>query len=291
MLINKKRYADLEGWLSMGLNVLLFGLKFWIGLVTGSIALIADAWHTLSDSISSAILLIGNKYYYKPPDKDHPFGHGRAELITAIIIGVLLAIISFNFFIESIKTLYHRESVLFGNPAIIITSISIILKELMARYAFWVFKKVGSNAIKADGWHHRSDALSSLIILVGIFLNSYFWWIDGVLGIIVAFFIFYASYSILSEAINQLLGEIPDPVLVQDIQKICHDKLESITGAHHFHIHRYGDHTELTFHIKLPGEYNLDQAHNLATEIEEKIFEKHNIETTIHMEPLPLIKL
>ncbi len=275
----------------MGLNVLLFGLKFWIGLVTGSIALIADAWHTLSDSISSAILLIGNKYYYKPPDKDHPFGHGRAELITAIIIGVLLAIISFNFFIESIKTLYHRESVLFGNPAIIITSISIILKELMARYAFWVFKKVGSNAIKADGWHHRSDALSSLIILVGIFLNSYFWWIDGVLGIIVAFFIFYASYSILSEAINQLLGEIPDPVLVQDIQKICHDKLESITGAHHFHIHRYGDHTELTFHIKLPGEYNLDQAHNLATEIEEKIFEKHNIETTIHMEPLPLIKL
>ena len=272
----------------MGLNVLLFGLKFWIGLVTGSIALIADAWHTLSDSISSVILLIGNKYYYKPPDKDHPFGHGRAELITAIIIGVLLAIISFNFFIESIKTLYHRESVNFGIMAIIITLISVILKELMARYAFWVFKKVGSNAIKADGWHHRSDALSSLIILVGIFLNSYFWWIDGVLGIIVALFIFYASYSILSDAINQLLGEIPDPVLVQDIQKICHDKLASISSAHHFHIHRYGDHTELTFHIKLPGEYNLDQAHHLATEIEEKILDEHNIEATIHMEPMPL---
>lgn len=272
----------------MGLNVLLFGLKFWIGLVTGSIALIADAWHTLSDSISSVILLIGNKYYYKPPDKDHPFGHGRAELITAIIIGVLLAIISFSFFIESIKTLYHRESVNFGILAIIITSISIILKELMARYAFWVFKKVGSNAIKADGWHHRSDALSSLIILVGIFLNSYFWWIDGVLGIIVALFIFYASYSILSDAINPLLGEIPDPLLVQNIQKICRDKLASITSAHHFHIHRYGDHTELTFHIKLPGEYSLDQAHNLATEIEEKILDVHKIVATIHMEPLPL---
>ncbi len=208
-------------------------------------------------------------------------------MVTAIIIGVILAIISFNFLIESIKTLYNHESVMFGSMAIIITAISIILKELMARYAFWVYKKVGSYAIKADGWHHRSDALSSLIILAGIFLNSFFWWIDGLLGIVVALFIFYASYRILSDAINPLLGEMPDAGLVKDIQDICHEKIESTSSAHHFHIHRYGDHMELTFHIKLPGEYNLEQAHHLATEIEQRIWDKHNIATTIHMEPWP----
>ena len=271
----------------MSVNLLLFVLKFWVGIITGSIALMADAWHTVSDSISSIILLVGNFYANKPPDEDHPFGHGRAELITTMIIGVLLAIISFNFMIESIRTLMHKESVNFGMLAIIVTSISILLKEILARYAFWVANKVNSNAVKADAWHHRSDAISSLIILIGIVLGNYFWWIDGVLGILVALFIFHASYSILSEAINPLLGEIPDPELVQSIQNICHDQIASDSSAHHFHIHRYGDHTELTFHIKLPGEYNLDQAHHFASEIEKKIFEKYRIQATIHMEPLP----
>ncbi len=288
MSINKHQYANIEGWMSMGVNVLLFGLKFWVGLITGSIALIADAWHTLSDSISSIILLIGNRYYQKPPDDDHPFGHGRVELISALIIGVLLIVIAFNFLIASVNTLYERESVNFGMLAIGVTILSIILKELMARYAFWVDKKVGSNAVRADGWHHRSDALSSLIILAGIFLNGIFWWIDGALGIIVALFISYAAYSILSDTINPLLGEIPEPELIRNIQNICRDKIASPANAHHFHIHRYGNHTELTFHIKLPGDYDLQRAHLLATEIEEQIWDEHKISTTIHMEPLPV---
>jgi cation diffusion facilitator family transporter len=287
MSISKKKYTNIAGWISMGVNLLLFGLKFWIGIITGSIALMADAWHTISDSISSIILLVGNFYANKPADEDHPFGHGRAELITAMIIGFLLAIISLNFVVESIKTLMHRESVNFGMLAIIVTSISIVLKEILARYAFWVANKVNSNAVKADAWHHRSDAISSLIILIGIVLGNYFWWIDGVLGILVALFIFHASYSILSEAINPLLGEIPDPELIKSIQNICHDQIASDSNAHHFHIHRYGDHTELTFHIKLPGELTLDQAHHFASETEKKIFEKYKIEATIHMEPSP----
>jgi len=274
-----------EGWFSVGVNILLFLLKYWAGLVTGSIALIADAWHTLSDSISSVIVILGYRIKSKPADQEHPFGHGRAELIAALIIGVLLATIAFNFLIESIRILQNHEPVVFGNVAIIVTIISILMKEAMAQYALWAAKRLNSNALRADGWHHRSDSISSIIILIGIFIGPYFWWIDGALGIAVSLFIFHTSYSILMEAINPLLGELPDPDMIQKIKSICDNRIKIDANLHHFHIHRYGDHSELTFHIKLPGEFSLDKAHDIATEIETEINDKFNIETTIHMEP------
>jgi len=274
-----------EGWFSVGVNILLFLLKYWAGLVTGSIALIADAWHTLSDSISSVIVILGYRIKSKPADQEHPFGHGRAELIAALIIGVLLATIAFNFLIESIRILQNHEPGVFGNVAIIVTIISILMKEAMAQYALWAAKRLNSNALRADGWHHRSDSISSIIILIGIFIGPYFWWIDGALGIAVSLFIFHTSYSILMEAINPLLGELPDPDMIQKIKSICDNRIKIDANLHHFHIHRYGDHSELTFHIKLPGEFSLDKAHDIATEIETEINDKFNIETTIHMEP------
>ena len=180
MTTNKKnRLAYIEGWLSIFTNIILFGLKYWAGIVTGSVAIIADAWHTLSDSISSVIVLIGIKISDKPADKEHPFGHGRAELIASMIIGVLLAIIAFNFVLESIEKLKDHESVVYGKLAIIVTIVSILSKEMLAQYAFWAGRKIKSPILKADGWHHRSDAISSILILIGIFIGKYFWWVDG----------------------------------------------------------------------------------------------------------------
>ena len=279
--------ANLEGWLSVGLNLALFVLKFWAGIVTGSIALIADAWHTLSDSVTSVIVIIGFRYKKKPADSEHPFGHGRAELIASLIIGVMLILIAFDFVMQSITVLRNQEQVSFGTFAIVATVISIVAKEIMAQFGFWAARTVNSNALRADAWHHRSDALSSLIILVGIFISPYFWWIDGALGIAVAIFITYTAYEIMADAVNPLLGEIPDPDLVKKIVRICDEKIREDTRPHHFHIHNYGDHTELTFHLKLDGGYSLDHAHDIATEIEERINEELSIETTIHMEPFP----
>jgi len=279
-----KKLSYIEGWLSIIVNVLLFGLKYWAGIVTGSIAIIADAWHTLTDSISSIILLIGVKISSKPADEKHPFGHGRAEVIASLVIGVLLAIIAFSFLQESIEKLKNRETVVFGTLAIVVTIISIISKEALAQYAIWADKKTGSTVLKADAWHHRSDAISSVIILVGIFLGKYFWWIDGVLGIIVALLIFYATYEIFGDSINPILGTSPDKNLVQKVEHICH-RINSMTQAHHFHIHEYGNHTELTFHIYLPNEICLNEAHKISEEIEEEIKINLGIESTIHMEP------
>ena len=138
---SNKKIAYLQGWISIAVNGLLFTFKYWAGFVTGSLALMADAWHTLSDSLSSIIVLIGTKISSKPPDKEHPFGHGRAELIAAIIIGVILALIGFEFAKDSVVRLIDRESVVFGKFAIWVTAISVVVKEALAQFSFWACKK------------------------------------------------------------------------------------------------------------------------------------------------------
>ena len=279
-------FAYFEGWLSIGINILLFALKYWAGVVSGSVAIIADAWHTLADSITSIIVLIGTKTSEKPPDNKHPFGHGRAEIIAAFIIGIFLALIAFEFFVESIKRLSEHEAASYGTIAIIVTIISILFKEALAQFAFWSSKKVNSISLRADAWHHRSDAISSIIILVGIFLGKYFWWIDGVLGLIVAIIIAYAALKTIKDAISSILGETPSDEDILKIKQICNEVSPFDSHPHHIHIHDYGKHQELTFHINLPSNISLLEAHNIATEIEIAIKKEMNFETTIHMEPL-----
>lgn len=277
-------YTLIEGWLSVVTNILLFVLKYWAGVTTGSIALIADAWHTLTDSVSSVIVIISSKISRMPADKEHPFGHGRVDLVSSVIIGFFLAVIGIEFITKSITQLKGGEQVVFGTVAIVVTVLSIIIKELLAKYAFWAGRKVDSPLLKADGWHHRTDALSSIVVLVGILLGRYFWWIDGVLGLIIAVMIFYAAYEILRDSINRLLGEMPSDNLIQSINKITFD-LNLDVCPHHFHMHKYGNHIEMTFHILMPPDLPLKEAHDKANLIEYAIRKKLNIEATIHMEP------
>ncbi len=285
MITDHNRIARRAGWISIAVNILLFGFKFWAGIASGSVAIIADAWHTLSDSITSVVVLVGIWYSSKPADEEHPFGHGRAEMLAAVIIGVLLAVIGFEFFLESIARLKEKEAAHYGTLAIIVTACSVLAKEALARYARIAGKRSGSRALKADAWHHRSDAISSLVILVGIFLNSFAWWIDGVLGILVSILIFHAAYQILKETFSSLLGEKPEKEIINQVMKICSDILDKDVYPHHIHIHRYGSHTEMTLHIKLSKDLSLGESHDIASHVEDAIREQLKIEATIHMEP------
>jgi cation diffusion facilitator family transporter len=282
---NNNKLAYTEGWLSIIANTLLFILKYWAGIVTGSVAIIADAWHTLSDSVTSIIVIVGTKASNKPADEEHPFGHGRAEIIGSVIIGVLLAVIGFEFVLESIARLKGGESTKYGTIALVVTIVSILMKEGMAQYAFWAARKTGSKSLQADGWHHRSDAFSSIVILIGIFLGPYFWWVDGAMGIIIAILIFIGTYQILRDAISTLLGTDADPELINQIKTIASECSDQDLMLHHFHLHHFGNHHELTFHIKLDGKKSLDESHEIASLIEQKIQKNLNINATIHMEP------
>lgn len=280
------KYIRQEGWISIIANTVLFALKYWAGIVTGSIALLADAWHSLSDSISSVIVLVGGRISQKPADDDHPFGHGRAEHIAALVIGVLLAIVAFDFVLNSIDKFKSQEKTVYGQIAWIVTIVSIVSKELLAQYAFFTYRKTNSAVLKADGWHHRTDALSSLVILVGIIFGRYFWFTDALLGFIVALMIGYASYEILSKEMTALIGESPSNDLLLAIRESTQRCFDFPLHLHHIHIHNYGKHTEMSCHIKLPAKISLEEAHEICTLIEKVIEKEFGFFTTVHPEPL-----
>ncbi len=286
MMPDKNRYIQIEGWLSIIGNTILFGIKYWAGVVTGSLALIADAWHTLSDTISSVIVLIAGKVSHKPADDDHPFGHGRAEHIATIIIGVLLAIIAFDFVVNATEKLGSREMTVYGTIAWAATITSIIVKELMAQYAFWAARKVKSSILKADAWHHRSDALSSVVIMIGMIVGKFFWWTDAVLTFIVAAMIGYASYQILAKEIKALLGESPSVELQKEIRDTAQKSCNQPLHLHHIHIHNYGNHSELSCHIRLPSQMPLHEAHEICTLVETAIKSRFGFISTVHPEPI-----
>jgi cation diffusion facilitator family transporter len=284
--MDKKRASYLEGTISILVNTALFAFKYWAGVVSGSIALMADAWHTLSDSISSLVVILGGRLSAKKADKDHPFGHGRWELVSSIIIAVFLGVIGFGFITDSISNLSARESANFGTLALVVTIASILVKELLAQYAFYMGRKSGNSTVKADGWHHRTDALSSLVILVGILFKNQFWWIDAILGILVSLMIFYAAYNILMEAVHKILGEVPGEELIEEIKSLIRTLYAYELYPHHFHIHNYISSQELTFHIKIDNHLSVEAGHAIATSIEELLHEKLSLRTTIHIEPI-----
>ncbi len=282
-LSNKVQYT--EGILSIVLNTLLFGLKMWAGIVSNSVAIRADAWHTLSDSISSIIVIYAAKVSAKPADKRHPFGHGRAGLIASLFIGFLLFVIAYEFIKEGVLHLRNYQSATFGTVAVVVTIISIVVKEAMAQFAFWGYKKTKDDSLKADAWHHRSDAFSSLILLAGIFLGDYYWWVDGVLSFIIGGMMVYAAWGIVQNGINRLLGESPSEDLKESLVVKCNEFLGYDANVHHIHIHRYGEHSEVTFHIVLPGELSLDDAHKVVDPLEKEIRNTMFLEATIHIDP------
>ncbi|MDD5727673.1 MAG: cation diffusion facilitator family transporter [Victivallales bacterium] len=277
--------AELEGWLSIFSNIALFVFKIWVGLKSGSVAIIADAWHSLSDSLTSLIMLLGIRASRKPADSEHPFGHGRSELIAALIIAVLLAMVAFEFFWKSAERLYLRQAAEYGGWALWAMIITVVGKEMLAQYAFWIGRRTGMASLSADAWHHRSDAVSSLIILVGIIFGRGSWWLDGALGMIVSLIIMHAAYTVMKAAVGPLLGCAPDAELIGKVSRVCEKYCGPGVSGHHFHLHDYGNHSELTFHIRLDGNMPLEKAHAVTRRIEAELFSEYGITATIHMEP------
>lgn len=278
------RLGKIIGIVAIISNILLFVVKYWAGVISSSVALVADAWHTLSDSFSSLVLLAGLIVASKPPDRNHPYGHGRAEIIASLIIGFILFAIALNFLYESVIKLVENEEANYGMAAIIVTSISLAVKEFLAQISFRAAKREDADSLKADGWHHRTDAMSSLVILAGIFLGRFLWWIDGVLGIFVAILIFYTAYIIISDSIRPLLGEIPAQKTIGEIEVIGRDVYNGDLKPHHFHIHTYGKHTEITFHIQLHPEMELRDANKITSRYTERIRKQMNIFATIYID-------
>ena len=273
-------------WLSIAGNVVLLAFKYWVGILSHSVAIKADAWHTLSDCLSSLIVLAMLCISIKPPDEEHPFGHGRYELVSTMLIGVMLALVAGFFGYEGLMQLYEHREAKFGVAAILVTAVSLVGKELMARYSFRMARHAGNAALAADGWHHRSDALSSLILLIGMLVGSRAWWIDGALGTAIAVYIAYVAFTTIRGAASTIAGEHPPARLIDTVREELANLYPRLDlRPHDFRWHNYIRRQELVFHIVLPSGMLVGEAFSITSRLEEHLGRLLGVEVTIHIEP------
>ena len=253
-----------------------------------SIALIADGVHSLSDVSTSGVVILGFKSAKKQPDKEHPFGHGRAEYVATLVIAVILIFVGFGFIQQSIERIINLENIVHQDYIFIIVSIvlsSAVAKELMARYSFAISKKINSDVLKGDAWHHRSDAISSVGVAIGLLGARYgFPILDPIFGIVVSAIIIYVGIDLLKTSANYLIGSAPDEKTVEEIKKIA-QSTSKVKDVDNISIHDYGTTKIATLHAKIDDDLLLDQAHAISDELENKIKDKTNLLSIIHLEP------
>ena len=277
-------------WLSIFLNIALFGIKYWAGIVSNSVALLADAWHTLSDSVSSLAVLLGLKVSNIPADSKHPYGHGRAELIASLVVGILLAIVGFNFLGESVMKFQEKAVFNYGPVAIWVTVASVVIKEAMARYSIIIGKKIKSNSLKADGWHHRSDALSSVAVLLGVagtFINPAWHILDAFAALIVSFFIIKVGFDILRKTLREFTDTAPRPEIIEKLMQLSRT-IDGVMDAHDLRVRTSGGFYQAEIHIVVDGQLTVVQGHHIAKTVErcltEEMDELHRV--IVHVDPV-----
>ena len=282
----RAQYGILEGWVSTVINLILFAFKLAAGLFVNSIALITDAVHSLSDMLSSIAVIWGFKISAQPPDREHPFGHGRMEHVTTLIIAILLIITGFEFARVAFGRVMHAEPVVFNLPVIIIVSITIVFKEWLSKFARELGRRIDSKALEGDALHHKADVITSVMVILVLFSEKiHFRQFDGVVGILISVYIMYSGWKMLQDVITPLLGESATYEELAEIKKIA-KSVKGIKGTHDIMMHKYGSMKVISLHVEIPEEFPFMEAHNLIEEIEENINVKMGAITTIHLDPI-----
>jgi len=279
-------YGMLGGWLSITINIILFIFKAILGFVSGSVALIADAFHTLSDLGTSFIVIFSFYISEKPSDARHPFGHGRAEFVSAIIIATLLAVTAFELLKYSISRIVHP--VMFIAPWWIIGFVffTVILKEGLAIFTMRLSKKIHSQTLRADAYHHHQDAVSSLLVIIAFILSQFNMpYFDGPAGVIISLIIFYSAFEIAKTPIDHILGVAPDEDLLTKIERIALS-FSKVQGVHDIIIHQYGQVKVISLHIEIGEHLSLNEAHYIAEEVDRKLRESIQAHVTVHVDPV-----
>jgi cation diffusion facilitator family transporter len=283
---SRSYFGKLGAWASISLNFLLFIIKIVLGLFTGSVSLIADAFHSLSDMGTSLIVLISFHITSKPSDEKHPFGHGRAEFISAIIMSTLLAITAFELLQFGIKRILNPTPFIAPWWIIAIILLTVFLKEGLDWYSLRLSKKIRSDALLADAWHHRLDAISSLLVVVAfIFSHFNFPQLDGPVGILISFIILYSAYKIVKSPIDHLLGSPPDNELLSRIENntLQHNEVK---GVHDVIIHDYGETMIISLHIEVDENLSFVEAHQIAEKVDKTLRKEINAYVTVHFDPV-----
>lgn len=283
---SRKDIGYLEAWVSIIGNILLFIVKFFSGLSLNSISLIADAFHSLSDVLTSVIVLLGFKMGSKPADEEHPFGHGRVEQIATLIIAILLLLVAYDFGKTSIQRLLNPQLVETNIFIVIFMVVSALFKEWMARFSIFLGLKIHSDTLIADAWHHRSDAIASLLVGVGlIFIRYGKYYIDSILGLGVVALLAWVGIDLLKTSVDFLIGKAPDKELIERIREIVLS-VPGVLNLHDVLVHDYQSDKFVTLHIEVEDYLSAKEAHRIALEVQDRLRKKlKSSNISVHIDP------
>ena len=283
----RSRYANLAGVTGIILNILLFAGKLTLGILSASVAIIADAFNNISDAGSSVVTLIGFRLAGKPVDKEHPLGHGRLEYVTGFIVDMLIVLVGFELFKTSIDKIISPALPTVGHWTLTILAVAILVKI----WLFFFYRKIGkiirSSAVRAAASDSLSDGIATTLVLVSAIVAKQFGVaIDGWAGILVALFIAYTGIKAAKETIDLLLGSPPDPEFIKNIYEFVKD-YPRIVGIHDVMVHDYGPGRQIvSFHAEVPSDSDINIAHEEVDKMERDMHEKFGCIVTVHLDPI-----
>lgn len=285
----RRAYGILCSMVGICLNVLLFGGKFLAGILSGSVAIMADAFNNLSDAGSSLITFVGFQFAGRKPDKEHPFGHGRIEYIAGFLVSMIIILMGVELIQSSVDKILHPEEVDTSSSIFIILVISVLVKIYMCCYNYFFGKKVDSGVMKATALDSLSDVFSTIVVMLSMIFAHYTGInVDGYGGLIVAGFILVAGIQAARDTVSPLLGKKPDPSLIDNIHRIVMSH-ENVVGIHDVIVHDYGPgRVMISLHVEMPGQEDIYRLHEIVEEIESDLDSNLCCESVIHMDPVEI---
>lgn len=278
----------LSGYVGIFCNVLLFTVKMVLGTLSGSVSITADALNNLSDAASNVVTLVGTRLSVKPVDKEHPFGHGRLEYISALIVAFLILLMGVELAKTSVEKILHPSELSFSYVYIAIIVLAIFVKVWMAYFNSRLYKSTKNINLKAVSRDSLNDCISTGATMVAVILCHFFNipWFDGAVGLCVAVFILLSGVGIVKDILDPLLGQPPTKELVDSIKGIMLSE-ELILGVHDLIVHDYGPGRRIaSAHAEVPSNVDVMKIHDVIDNVEQKIHHELNIIICIHMDPI-----
>lgn len=284
----RTKYAYREAAVSISGNIALAVAKILVGMVVTSMALIADGVHSLSDVGTSLVVVVGAKASEKEPDEEHPFGHGRYEYIASLIIYLALIAVGMELMVNSVDRALRGSSPNLGDLSIPVYAVivaGIVVKELMARYSFHLAERTDSEMLRGDGWHHRSDALTTVGVLIGILLVQLGLPLaDALIGLFISAFIIVTGARMAYGTSVVLAGKSAPPEKIEEIRNAAMS-VRGVLGAHSIFVHDYGHSKVVTMHVEVDSRMGTGYAHSIASEVEKAVKNVVDGDVVVHTEP------
>jgi cation diffusion facilitator family transporter len=276
--------------LGLVVNLILSALKIAAGTLGASQAVAADGFHSLSDCVTDIIVLIGVKYWSMPPDANHPYGHQRIETVVSIVVGLALAATAVGLGYNAVLSLFSPPGAPPDVIAFVAAIVSIVTKEVLYQYTIRSAQKIRSGALKANAWHHRSDAFSSIpvaVAVIGIWIFPQFQFMDGIAAIAVSLFILHTAWKIVRPNLGQLTDEAADKEIVIQIETVSRE-VAGVEDVHAIRSRFVGADVFVDLHIQVNASLTIGQGHDIAREVKQALKSSNDTisDVLVHIEPL-----